>query len=128
MSGNEENGVGLTESFDESEELHTEELVIIHDGESERHCVVLAIAEFDGDEFALLAPQNQLLDAPEDEEDASLELFIFRYRLNENEDEVFEGIEDDTLFEQVREFFSTLIDTESDGDGDSDGDSDEGVN
>jgi hypothetical protein len=122
MSGNEENGVGTTESFDESEQVHTEELVIIHDGEADRHCVVLVIAEMDGDEFALLAPQNQLHDAPEDEDEASLELFIFRYRLNEQGDEVFEGIEDDTLFEQVREFFSTLIDTESANDEDEDED------
>ena len=110
MSGNEENGVGFLESFDESEAVETEEVVVIHDGENERHCIVLAIAELNGDEFAMLAPQDQLIDGEEDDEESNLELFIFRYRVDEKGHEVFEGIEDDGLFEQVRDFFSTLID------------------
>lgn len=116
MSGNEENGIGFLESFDESEAVQTEEVVVIHDGENERHCIVLAIAEMNGDEFAMLAPQDQLADGDEDEEESDLELFLFRYRVDEKGNEVFEGIEDDTLFERVRDFFSTLIDTDEDED------------
>ena len=116
MSGKEENGVGFLETFDESEAVQTEEVVVINDGESERHCIVLAVAELNGDEFAMLAPQDQLVDGDEDDEESDLELFIFRYRLDEAGHEVFEGIEDDGLFEVVRDFFSTLIDTEDEED------------
>ena len=112
MSGTEENGVGFLETFDESEAVETEEVVVIHDGESERHCIVLAVAEMNGEEFAMLAPQDQLTDGEDDDEEGNLELFLFRYRVDEKGHEVFEGIEDDALFEHVRDFFATLIDTD----------------
>ncbi len=118
MSGQDENGHGFSDGFDESEDVESEELVMIDDGNGERACVVLAIAEMDGQEFALLAPSEQLADVPEGEDEGQLELFIFAYGVNEDGIETYEGIEDEALFAQVREFFSTLIDTDEEDEDD----------
>ncbi len=117
-AGPEDNGHGFTDGFDDSEGLEDTDLVTIHDGERERVCVVLAIAEMDGRQFALLAPRDQLQDVPEDEDEAELELFIFAYSVGDDGIEVYEGIEDEALFDKVRDFFATLIDTEADDDED----------
>lgn len=116
MGDPDENGHGFTDGFDESEDVESDELVTIHDGERERECVVLAIAEMNDQEFALLAPAEQLTDVPEGEEEGELELFIFAYSVNDEGQEVYEGIEDEELFERARAFFSTLIDTDEDDD------------
>ena len=112
MGGPDENGHGFSDGFDESEDVESDELVIIHDGESERECVVLAVAEMNGQEYALLAPANQLNDVPEDEEEGELELFIFAYSIDDEGQEIYQGIEDEAIFDQARAFFSTLIDTD----------------
>lgn len=114
MAGPEDNGHGFTDGFDDSDGVEDSDLVTIHDGERERVCAVLAVAELDGREYALLAPVEQLRDVPEDEDEAELELFIFAYSVGDDGIEVYEGIEDEALFERVRAFFSTLIDTEYD--------------
>ena len=114
--GGDDNGHGFTDGFDESETVETDELVVIHDGEQERPCVVLAIAEMDDQEYALLAPADQLGDVPEGEDEGELELFIFAYSVTDDERPLFSEILDEQVFERVRAFFSTLIDTDEDED------------
>lgn len=116
MGGKDGNGTD-PEGFDESPDLESEELVRILDGDRERACVVLAIAEMDGQEYALLAPAEQL-DEPDSEEEGEFELFIFKYGVNDEGIETYEGIEDEALFGKVRDFFSTLIVTEDEHDHD----------
>ncbi|NCG19848.1 MAG: DUF1292 domain-containing protein [Rhodobacterales bacterium] len=98
MSENDEQG------FDEQGMLDEKELVRIHDGEQEILCAVLAVAEIDGQEYALLGRAEQLTD-----EDGDLELFIFRYELDEEEVENFTSVETDEAYNRAREFFSTLM-------------------
>jgi len=109
----EENGDGILESFDESEEIEDDELVPIVDDEGvERACVVLAVAEVEGQDYALLAPADQL----SDEEGEDLELFLFTYEVDEDGTEVFGGIEDEDVYEKVRDYFSTLLGEQMAGD------------
>lgn len=116
-----ENGEGHVDSFDESEDLEGDDVVTIVDEDgNERDCVVLAVAEVDGQDYALLAPADQL----EDEEGQELELFIFTYDLDEDDDEteVFGFVEDEAVYEKVRDFFSTLINQDEVEDEDDDED------
>lgn len=102
----EENGDGILEGFDESEEIEDDELVPIVDDEGvERLCVVLAVAEVEGRDYALLAPAEQL----SDEEGEELELFLFTYEVDDDGTEVFGGIDDEDTYLKVRDFFSTLL-------------------
>jgi uncharacterized protein YrzB (UPF0473 family) len=107
--GNEEdeNGQGHLDSFDDSEEIDEDDIVTIVDEDgTERNCVVLAVAEVEGRDYALLAPAEQL----QNEEGAELELFIFTYDIDDDDEtEVFGWVEDEAVYERVREFFSTLI-------------------
>lgn len=110
--GGDENGAGFSDGFDETEDVGEDDVVIILDGDREVACAVLAVAEIEDKEYALLAPAEQLQDVPEDEDEGQLELFIFEYAVDEEGYETYSGIEDEALFERVREFFSTLIDTD----------------
>ena len=114
-----DNGAGFHDGFDESEEVDEDELVQIVDQGREIACVVLAVAEVDDQEYALLAPAAQL---GEDDDDEELELFIFRYIVTEDAVETFEGIEDDALWERVQQFFATLMDAEDADDEDDEDD------
>ena len=101
-----ENGQGHLDGFDDSEEIDEDDVVTITDEDGvERICVVLAVADVEGRDYALLAPAEQL----EDEGGEELELFIFTYDLDEDETEVFGYVDDESTYEKVREFFSTLI-------------------
>lgn len=123
--GGDENGAGFSDGFDETEDVGDDEVVVIVDGDREVACVVLAVAEIEDKEYALLAPAEQLEDVPEDEEEGQLELFIFEYGVNEEGLETYTGIEDEGLFERVRDFFSTLIDTDTEEDEDEDEEDDD---
>lgn len=110
-----ENGQGHVDTFDESEEFDDDEVVTIvdEDGE-ERDCMVLAVADVDGVDYALLAPADQL----KDDEEGELELFIFTYEVDDDETELFGYVEDEDTYERVRAFFSTLIGEEQGEDDD----------
>jgi len=116
MSGQEDNnGAGFTDGFDESEQISDDELVTISDGDRDRDCVVLVVADYEGHgEFALLAPADQLSDVDEDQEEEELELFIFHYTVDEDGVETFTGVEDEEVWSRVRDFFSTLMDQDED--------------
>jgi len=111
MGEEHENGAGLHDGFDENEDVSEDELVQIEDDGVVYNCAVLAIAESEGQEYAMLAPADQLSDA---EEEGELLLFIVQYTVTEDDEEIFSSIEDDATYERVREFFSTLIESEND--------------
>jgi len=87
-------------SFDPSETVSFED----EDGQEHR-CVVLAITEYGGDEFAMLAPVEQV----ESTEQEELELYLFRYDVTEDDTEEFSFIEDEAVFAAVQEIFSAMF-------------------
>ncbi len=104
-----DNGEGFVDSFDESTDLDDEDVVVLIDEDDlERRCAVLAVADIDGQEYALLAPIDQL----QDEQGNELELFIFQYALNEDEVETFASVDDETIYTRVRDFFASLMEHE----------------
>lgn len=106
-----ENGQGHVDTFDESEEIDDEDVVTLVDEEgNERDFAVLAVAEVEGQDYALLAPTEQL---QENDEGGELELYIFTYDIDEEDDtEQFGEVADEATYEKVRDFFSTLISQE----------------
>lgn len=102
-----ENGEGHVDGFDESEEIDESELVtIVDEAGKEYACVVLAVADVDDQDYALLAPQDQLAD----DEAEELELFIFRYEVDTDEQvERFDYVEDEAVYKKVEAFFSQLM-------------------
>ncbi len=101
-----ENGDGHVDGFDESEELAEDDLVTITDDDgTEWECAILAVVEHEGDEYALLAPVDQL----EDEESDELEMFLFLYEVDDEGVQTFSYIEDDEVYEQVQQAFQVLM-------------------
>ena len=76
--------------FDPSETVTFED----EDGKEHR-CVVLAITEHGGDEFAMLAPVEQV----ESDEQEELELYLFRYEVTDDDTEEFSFIEDEATYD-----------------------------
>jgi uncharacterized protein YrzB (UPF0473 family) len=106
MAADPTNGEGHVHELDESQEISEDDLVTFTDEDGAEHrCAILAIAEVDGADYALLAPVTQL----QDEESEELELFIFSYGEDEDGNEVFGFIEDEQTYETVQSFFSTLV-------------------
>jgi uncharacterized protein YrzB (UPF0473 family) len=112
-TGPEENGDGHVDSFDESEEILDEDRVVIVDEDgNELPCVVLAVMEHEGEEFALLGRLDQLEPDAGDE----VEVFVFRRLDDEEGNEIFASIEDEELYEVVRREFALLMDQTDDED------------
>jgi uncharacterized protein YrzB (UPF0473 family) len=110
-----ENGDGHVEEFDESEELDEEDLVtIVDDTGKELECAILAILEHEEEEFALLAPVAELTTDEGDE----IQMFIFRYGVDEEGNQTFSYIEDEPLYEVVRDEFARLMKENQDDDED----------
>jgi uncharacterized protein YrzB (UPF0473 family) len=106
----EENGDGHIDEFDESEGFDPEDLVTITDEEGQEiACAILAVMEHEGEEYALLARLDQLRDEVEE-----LEMFIFRYAMDEEGTQLFSSVEDDETYDAVRDAFSLLISQEGD--------------
>jgi uncharacterized protein YrzB (UPF0473 family) len=103
-----DNGDGHIDEFDESEGFDPADLVTITDENGEEiDCAILAVMEHDGEEYALLARLEQL-----DSDSEELEMFIFRYSVDEEGNQSFSSIEEDATYEAVREEFALLINQE----------------
>lgn len=102
----EDNGDGHVDGFDESEELSDgDQVTIVDDEGNEVNCLVLAVLEHEGEEYALLGRMDQL-EADDGEE---VEVFVFRQLIDEEGQQVFESIEDEETYEAVRREFSTIM-------------------
>lgn len=104
MADNDTNGSGHVEELDESEGL---EVVEFTDDDGNTYtAAILAVVEVDELDFAVLAPVEQL----EDENAEELELFLFHYGEDEDGNEVFAYIEDEELYNKVRDAAASLLD------------------
>ena len=66
--------------------------------------VVLAIAEHGGSDYALLAPEADLLNDAED-----MEVSVFRYLRDDDGNKSLEDVSDERLYEQVYAQFAELM-------------------
>ena len=104
-------------SSDEIEETDGPELVVLEDAEgNELSFAFLGVVELEGEgEFALLAPAEQMLD----EDDDALDVFIFRYDYDDEEElENFLPIEDEELVARVAKVAEKMLEAGDDGDDD----------
>ena len=98
-----------TDTFDESEEIEESDIVVLVDEDDVEHrLVMLAVVEFEEQDYALLAPEEELADESEPE----LDLYIFQYDVDDEGMETFQPIPDDDRFEEVRAFCATLMDAD----------------
>lgn len=105
----EDNGDGHIDSFDESDEFSPDDLVTITDEDgTQLECAIVAVIEHDGEEFALLARVEQLTSEEGDE----IEMFIFRYAIDEDGKQLFSFVDEDETYEAVRSEFAVLMDQE----------------
>lgn len=98
------NGMGHVDELDESEELEVVQFTD-EDG-TEYTAAILAVIEVDHVDYAVLAPVDQL----EDPDRKDLELFLFQYGEDEEGNQFFSYIEDEAVFEKVREMATELLD------------------
>ncbi len=102
----EDNGEGLVDEFDDSEDLDEEDLVTITDEEgNEIECAILGVLEHEDREYALLAPVAELTE----DEGEEIQMFIFLYGVDDEGNQTFSYIEDDKLYEAVRDEFAKLM-------------------
>jgi uncharacterized protein YrzB (UPF0473 family) len=100
------NGDGHVDELDDSEEFDESDLVTITDEEGKSYeCAILGVLEHEDAEYALLAPVDQLSD---DDGDA-VEMFIFLYEVDDEGNQTFSYIEDDALYEVVKDEFALLV-------------------
>ena len=102
----EENEQGSVEELDEGTDL---EVVSFTDEDGKDYtAAILAVVEVEGEDYAILAPVDQLEDDSSDE----LELFLFAYGETEDGQEFFQYIEDEAIYNKVRDVASELLSSE----------------
>lgn len=106
------NGDGHVDELDESEEFDESDLVTITDESGkEFECAILGVLEHEGAEYALLAPLAQL----SDDDGEEVEMFIFAYGVDDEGNQTFGYIDDDAVYEAVKNEFALLVNQEEDG-------------
>ena len=104
MGENGTNGVGHVEELDESDEL---EVVEFSDEDGNTYtAAILAVIEVDDQDYAVLAPVEQL----EDERSEEMEIFLFHFTEDDDGNEIFSYIEDEAVFQKVRIAAAALLD------------------
>ena len=104
--GESESGNDEVDEFDDGSDFDDAEVVTFTDDEGASHsCLVLAVVEHKGQEYAMLAPVAQLKGGDEDD----LELFLFRYEVDEDDTEVFSYIDDERTFAAVQALCEGLM-------------------
>ncbi len=94
------------EDLDETEDISDEDRVVLVDEDgNEVDFVLLATLELDGNEYAVLGPEEQVVD-PEREE---VELTFFKIGVDDDGEEEFLPVEDEEEFEAVREAVAELL-------------------
>ncbi|MFT4624585.1 MAG: hypothetical protein ACI8PZ_003244 [Myxococcota bacterium] len=99
-------GEDNVDGFDDTDGFDPDEVVSFEDAEGNKYeCVVLAVVEHEGNDYAMLAPASQLQEGNSEE----LELFLFRYEVDEDDTELFSFIDDERTYEAVRELCEGLM-------------------
>ncbi len=108
MTGGNESGTeDQVDQLDEGEELdELDRVTLVSEEGEELQFVLLAVIEHEEQDYAMLAPEDQLMDDAGDE----LEIYLFSYDVDDEGLATFGPIEDDQTYEAVREFCSTLMD------------------
>jgi uncharacterized protein YrzB (UPF0473 family) len=101
------NGQGHIDGLDESEIITDEDRVILIDEEGkEYNFVLLALLEVEGQDYAVLGPEDQLTDPSLEE----VELSFFRVSPGGGPDEErFEAVEDEAEFNKVQAACADLL-------------------
>jgi uncharacterized protein YrzB (UPF0473 family) len=104
-----ENGDGHIDEFDDSSEFDPQDLVTITDEDgNDIECAILMVIDHEGEDYALLGRVEQLTNEEGDE----IEMFIFKYSIDDEGNQLFGFVEDDGTYESVRNAFALLMDQE----------------
>lgn len=95
-------------------DVDDEDIVILADEDgNEGSFVFLTVLDHAEENYALLAPLAQM----QDEEDEQLDVYIFRYSVDDAGDELFEPIDDEALIDSIgakaEAFFAEVIDDDA---------------
>lgn len=102
------------EEDDEESDLEDEDdedgtIIITDEDGNDLECLFLAIIEVDSEQYALLTPLD---DEDEDDETVPLEIFLFHYKVEEDDTEIFSDISDEATFAKVRAEAEAFFDAE----------------
>lgn len=104
---------GTVEGLDETEGYDPEETVTFTDDDGKEHtCVVLAVVEYEGQDYAMLGEADQM----DSEDGESVEVYLFEYKVDDDGTEHFGYIEDEDRYKAVQEFCANLMDQDDDED------------
>lgn len=108
MSGGEDEEV---EGFDETDTIEDDDIVVLVDDEgNESECVMLAVIEHEGTDYAALAPVEQVCDGEAEE----MEVYLLEYGEDDDGNEWFAAIDDDARYEAVRAIYASLMESAED--------------
>lgn len=97
--------------MEEFDLFDADDVITILDNEGKHiECLIVAVLEHQGQEFALLARAANVLD---EDDDTTVEMFIFHYGFDEDDQTVLSAVEDDYLYEAVRKEFEVLLEEEA---------------
>ena len=100
------NGDGHVDELDESDEIHEDDLVILVDEDGEEYrFILLALIELDSGDYAVLAPEEQILDKTREDVD----LTFCEVVRAEDGSERFNQVEDEETFNAVRKACAEML-------------------
>lgn len=106
MTRERDNGHGHVDDLDESATITDEDRVTLVDPDgNEYDYVLLATIEVEGQDYAVLGPEEQVTDPTREE----VELSFFRIITNEHGDEEFASVDDKEEFNAVRDAVAELL-------------------
>ena len=83
-------------------------VVLVGEDGEETTFAILAVVEFEELDYALLAPEAQVVD----DDGEVLELFIFRFEEDEEGTQRFSPVENDETYERVQTFCLALLESD----------------
>lgn len=101
-----DNGNGTIDQLDDSEEIHEDDIVVLVDDHGDEYrFVLLALIELDSGDYAVLAPEEQLLDKTREDVD----LTFCEVTRAANGAEKFNQVEDDETFQAVKKACAEML-------------------
>lgn len=101
-----DNGNGHVDQLDDSEEIHEDDIVILVDDDGDEYrFVLLALIELDSGDYAVLAPEEQILDKTREDVD----LTFCEVVRSPDGTEKFNQVEDDDTFQAVKRACAEML-------------------